>query len=76
MLVHALAQGLLGLGLFPAVAQPRVPQLAEHLAVATAQDEDFRIYFRIVTRGAATRRYLAWWHACERVCYSDTQVIK
>ncbi len=58
----ALVQGLLGLVLFPAVAQPTVPPLAEQLAAAgqrqssTGEEDgtrpkEFRIHFRIVTRG-------------------------
>ena len=54
----ALIQGLLGLVLFPAVAQPQVPPLAEQLAVVEEDianeresPQKFRIHFRIVTRG-------------------------
>jgi hypothetical protein len=54
----ALIQGLLGLVLFPAVAQPQVPPLAEQLAYIAENKEtenvlpeEFRIHFRIVTRG-------------------------
>jgi hypothetical protein len=54
----ALIQGLLGLVLFPAVAQPLVPPLEEQLACAeknrlreSESPQEFRIHFRIVTRG-------------------------
>jgi hypothetical protein len=54
----ALIQGLLGLVLFPAVAQPQVPTLAEQLACVQEDKakerlspQEFRIHFRIVTRG-------------------------
>jgi hypothetical protein len=54
----ALIQGLLGLVLFPAVAQPLVPSLAEQLACVDKDKaseiespQEFRIHFRIVTRG-------------------------
>ena len=56
----ALIQGLLGLILFPAVAQPEVSPLEEQLnnIRKIAQDEqiefnpqEFKIFFRIVTRG-------------------------